>query len=87
MSIHDGIKEISKNRMVTDLGMLVDMVVHRLGSLSDLDAEVIAKRIVAYVCKHEMEGGELSPAVMGQIYETVNDICHGGVIIPERYES
>ena len=87
MSIHDGIKAPSKNEMTIDLGKLVDMVSHRLSSINTRDAEVVAKRIVSYVCKNEIEGGELTPPVMGQIYETVNDICHGGVIIPERYES
>lgn len=86
MSKHDSIKAPSKNEMTTDLGKLVDMVAHRLASINTRDAEVVAKRIVSYVCKNEMEGGDLTPPVTKQIFETVNDICHGGVIVPERYE-
>lgn len=85
MSKYDGIEVISKPAMTVDLGKLVDMVMHRLESCTSLDADVIAKRIVAYVTRVEMDGGDLTPAVMGQIYSTVNDICHGGVMIPERY--
>ena len=85
MSKYDDIEPLSKERRIVDIGKLVDMVRHRLINITLLDAEVVAKRLVSYICMHSIEGGELTPAVMGQIFSTVTDICHGGIVIPEVY--
>lgn len=78
-------EDISKNSMMVDLGRLVDMVSHRIETTNSTDAHVIAKRLVAYILKNENDGGDLTPSIVNQVFETTNDICHGGVIVPERY--
>lgn len=77
-----------RNQMVKyqiDLGKLSDMVAHRLSNVSSLDAEIIGKRLVSYVLKVSLDGGPLDDRTIADVYETINDLVHGGIIIPERY--
>ena len=65
-----------------DLGALHTMVYNRISRMSTPEKDNLAKKIIAYVLRDALDGGPINDAVMVQVYENLNDILGGGILMP-----
>ena len=71
---------MTTHETVMEIRRIGQKVINRFRECTPLELDNIARHLVTFVLKVNMDGGDITPAIIEQTYDTVNLICDGGII-------